>query len=527
MKLSRLKARSQASKPAVRGPAAAAPPELRITELAYEQLKAGLSAGAPERGMALFGFAEDGVVRVVVADDTAQCTGASYTPDVDRLNRLSDEVFTPAGLVLLGFVHSHPGALSRPSGADLEYAAAILTAFPTLPHLLLPIVTLFNGFAIHPYVAVRAGKGARIERAKLTPMREALTPAAPGTPQAPSWRARLGLPQPAKLQAPWWEAEAFARVRTAYDLERLAHCCIFVAGVGGAMAGIEDLARCGVRRIVLVDPDRVAEANLATQAVSRSDLGKPKVAVLGRRIRAINPHARVITRMARLEDIEDEEFARLAGLRDPEPPQAVVLLGMTDCFAAQAQVNRLGLRHEIGSVCGQLYERGLAGEVTFVLPGVSRGCHRCLLEARYRAYDEGFENTVTSHGSPISSTERINSIVAFLTLAILHHGSGHPRWDGIARELATRNLIQFRMHPDASLGGFGTGTDPISRFDAVRSWRLRPLDGAGGRPRCPDCGGTGVLRDAGTTSTEAWLSKGSGFGSKARGARRRATEVRP
>lgn len=500
MKLPRLKPRARAPRPAPRMSAAATMPELRITELAYEQLRAGLSAGAPERGMALFGFAGDGVVRQVVLDDTAQCTGASYTPDVARLNRLSDEVFTPAGLVLLGFAHSHPGALSRPSGADLEYAAAILAAFPTLPNLHLPIATLFNGFAIHPYVAVRAAQGVRIERAKLTPMREALAPAVPATPQvppqAPSWRTRLGLPHPAKTQAPWWEAEAFARVRTAYDLGRLAHSCIFVAGVGGAMAGIEDLARCGVGRIVLVDPDRVAEANLATQGVCRSDLDKPKVAVLGRRIRAINPHAEVITRIARLEEIGEEEFARLVGIRDPERPRAVVLLGMTDSFAAQARVNRLSLTHAIPSACAQLYERGLAGEVTFVLPGVSRGCHRCLLEPRYRAYDEGFENAVTSHGSPISSTERINSIVAFLTLAILHHGSGHPRWDGIARELATRNLIQFRMHPDASLGGFGAGTDPMSRFDAVRSWRLRSLDGAGGRPRCPDCGGTGVLRDA-------------------------------
>jgi len=114
------------------------------------------------------------------------------------------------------------------------------------------------------------------------------------------------------------------------------------------------------------------------------------------------------------------------------------------------------------------------------------------------------ENEVTSHGTPIFATTRLNAIKGFLALALIHHGSQHPRWGNMLSRIGKRNLVQLRMDPDFA------ETLGIKVFDRV-------LDGADkdklffddivwlpedqecpetGYERCPDCGGTGDLRDA-------------------------------
>jgi molybdopterin/thiamine biosynthesis adenylyltransferase len=64
-------------------------------------------------------------------------------------------------------------------------------------------------------------------------------------------------------------------------------------GLGGYL--IEQLARLGVGRLVVVDPDRFEEHNLNRQLLSSlGDLGKPKVEVAVRRVASINPAVSVI-----------------------------------------------------------------------------------------------------------------------------------------------------------------------------------------------------------------------------------------
>ena len=64
-------------------------------------------------------------------------------------------------------------------------------------------------------------------------------------------------------------------------------------GLGGYL--IEQLARLGVGRLVVIDPDRFEEHNLNRQLLSSlADLGKPKVEVAVRRVASINPAVAVI-----------------------------------------------------------------------------------------------------------------------------------------------------------------------------------------------------------------------------------------
>lgn len=325
-------------------------------------------------------------------------------------------------------------------------------------------------------------------------------------------------------------AVAFQRVRDAYDLERLANCVVVYVGVGGAAAFAEDLARSGVGKHVLIDPDIVSETNLATQQVYRRDLGRPKVACVAERIRDINPSAEVIPLAFSLDDLDDAAFERL--LDQPlgrKKPGTVLLCGLTDSFAAQSRINRLALHLGLPSLCAQVYREGRGAEVTFTHPETTPACHRCVLSGRYRAYDEGFRNDVTSDGTPIFATAALNALKGFVALAILHHGMqfservlmdfpdgeedggvtlrpnpAFRRWGRLLERIGDRNLIQLRMDPDmGDTLGIGVFDRVFSGADQARIlfdevvWLPQRAEGpATGSLPCPDCGGSGDLRVA-------------------------------
>lgn len=76
---------------------------------------------------------------------------------------------------------------------------------------------------------------------------------------------------------------------------RAAHVC--VVGVGGVGSWtVEGLARSGVGAITLVDLDDVCVTNVNRQLPAiEGQIGRPKVAVLAERVRAINPSCQVAT----------------------------------------------------------------------------------------------------------------------------------------------------------------------------------------------------------------------------------------
>lgn len=74
-------------------------------------------------------------------------------------------------------------------------------------------------------------------------------------------------------------------------LARLAACRCLVVGVGGVgSCAAEMLARAGIGHIVLLDNDEVGETNINRQLPAlHSTIGQPKVEVVGRRLKDINP----------------------------------------------------------------------------------------------------------------------------------------------------------------------------------------------------------------------------------------------
>jgi tRNA threonylcarbamoyladenosine dehydratase len=86
-----------------------------------------------------------------------------------------------------------------------------------------------------------------------------------------------------------------ARMIGDQGVARLAASTVTVIGMGGVGSfAAEALARSGVGRLILVDFDRICVTNTNRQVHAlKGTLGKPKVAVMAERLRAINPEANV------------------------------------------------------------------------------------------------------------------------------------------------------------------------------------------------------------------------------------------
>jgi len=468
---------------------------LKISRLVLENIQRSVGVLAPETGGMLGGNPDLGVVTHFHFDDEASRTRATYSPDCQMLNRILAEEWNPAGIRLMGFVHSHPKWVRMPSSGDEVYAKRILAAVPEMDRLLLPIVMAEpdNGhFELLPFAARRQGEGVTVDALQLLVSDQEVN-------REPVARFR--------------EMAMFARVRSAYNLDRLQSARVVAEGVGGAAEFVELLARAGVGEFVLIDPDVVSETNLATQQVYRRDLGRPKVECLAERIKDINPHAFVKPLHVSSDELTDEAFGHLLhGPLDVKPPALTLLCGMTDSFEAQARVNLLALQFGVASLCAQVYAEGRGAEVTFTHPETTPACHRCALSSRYQAYlQEGFRNGTTSDGTPIGSTSRLNSAKFLVAMALLHHGTDHPRWGRMLGRIGNRNLVQLRMDPDLDLPVFERvfgKADRTRMFCDEAVWLPQlPDNPANGYPACPDCGGTGDLRAAVGTIADTRLMR--------------------
>lgn len=327
------------------------------------------------------------------------------------------------------------------------------------------------------------------------------------------------------------------KVQTAYDVSTLNKTRLVIIGVGGAYQLAVDAARAGFGEFVVIDHDTVGESNVGTQSADPRMIGRPKVEALAAEIRRINPRSAVLAIQAKVEDLSDKHFEiicrhpiRLLG-GNPEvadskrcsdmaasKPQKTILLTLTDAFEAQARGNRLSLHFGLPTICAQEYREGRGAEITFTVPGVTPACHRCITASRYRAYlSNGYRNDVTSVGAPIFAGQMLNAALGYILLAVAHHGTSHPRFGKLVSLLGKRNLLLLRMDPD---------------FDSFLGWPAfaRPLEGAAAphsfvmldtlflpqgpdkgqtesRPKCPDCGGTGDLRDSKGTFEDTRLMR--------------------
>lgn len=460
-------------------------PPMVATEEVHDTIRATIGTLPAETGGILGGSRAHNVVTHFRLDTGSNRTQATYSPDVASMNRILRDHWNPQGIDFMGFVHSHPGQLGSPSGGDRQYAQRILEQIPDLDRMLMPIVRSTAGgpeYAINPAVAHR-GPG----RARVT--------------QVPMQVVRGYGPDPRRLPE-------FERIRSAVDLGLMSRTRLIIVGVGGAAGFVESMARMGIGEFVLIDPDVVEAANVATQQAYRHDIGSPKVDAVAHRLVGVSPHTRVATFAGAIDDLDDEQLRRLA--RHPLPnsrithPDVTVLCAFTDSFDAQKRVNRLALNVGLPMIAAQVWEGGKAVEVSFSAPGVTPACGRCVLGQRYRAYEKGYTNTVGTAGASLWATEWLNALKQAVVLALVHgtdpKPSRHPgarRYSNMLEQIAHRNLIVSRLDPTLVFPSFEralAGADATRLFAGETVWLPQEPEGpASGFDPCPDCGGTGDL----------------------------------
>jgi hypothetical protein len=111
---------------------------------------------------------------------------------------------------------------------------------------------------------------------------------------------------------------------------------------------------------------------------------------------------------------------------------------------------------------------------------------------------------VTSNGTPIFSTTRLNALKGFIVMALLHDGTDHPRWGSMLNRIGNRNLVQIRLDPDITKSvGLGVFDKVFEKADAKRLffdevvWLPQVAEcPENGYASCPDCGGTSNLVDS-------------------------------
>jgi len=139
---------------------------------------------------------------------------------------------------------------------------------------------------------------------------------------------------------------------------RLLGGCALVAGLGG-LGGLaaELLARAGVGRLILVDPDVFEEGNLNRQLLaSERTLGTSKVVAAADRIRSVNAAVEVVRVAGPVQELPEELLA-----------QAGVVLDCLDNFPSRYRLQARCRQVAVPLVFAAV--GGLVAQVTTVLPG--------------------------------------------------------------------------------------------------------------------------------------------------------------
>lgn len=258
-----------------------------------------------------------------------------------------------------------------------------------------------------------------------------------------------------------------------------------VIGVGGTGSlECQQLAHLGATRITVVDPDQVEETNLNRLVGSiPSDVGRPKVEVAARMIRAINPDANVISLQA---DIVDAEVAKLIATFD------FVLL-CTDSHASRAVVNQAAYQYlvpviDMGvsiTVANGVVSH-ITGRVQMLAPGLpclncssaldGEAIRREMLTPEQRAADPYVQGSREPQPAVLSINSTVSSLAMTMLLGAVTPVPVKPRYqvyDGIrgrVREMAV--AVQPNCVACSSMGAFVKGPSwdlPVRPTRNIRS----------------------------------------------------------
>jgi molybdopterin/thiamine biosynthesis adenylyltransferase len=184
--------------------------------------------------------------------------------------------------------------------------------------------------------------------------------------------------------------------------------CVGV-GTGGAHVAIE-LAKCGVGRFDLIDPDTLTVGNVVRHPGGISQVGRLKVKVVRDLILEKNPDARVSIHPVAVT-AENLETIRLM------IAEADVVICGTDGRPSKLLVNRLCIEENVVAVYGGAFRRAYGGQVLRVRPKASP-CHECFVAAMPEESTD-VEISSASAAEAIAYSDRPVAIEPGLSLDVL------------------------------------------------------------------------------------------------------------
>ena len=148
--------------------------------------------------------------------------------------------------------------------------------------------------------------------------------------------------------------------------DRLRGACALIAGAGNIGSPLATfLAGCGLRRLIVLDRDRVEAKNLHTQDYRPEDVGRFKAEALAERLRPRFPDVRIESITADLEDVPLGRFA------------VDLILGALDSRRSrQLLISEIAWPLGVPVVDGGVGE-GWRGRVQTIVPAPDSACLEC------------------------------------------------------------------------------------------------------------------------------------------------------
>lgn len=409
-----------------------------MSEDVYDQIMQELATKKPELGGMLGWTEEQNVIDAFVFDKDAKVDSAEYYPNTAFLNTILNGSWQENGICFGGFVHSHPGNFNRPSMADVEYAIRIMDALE-ISYIFMPIVTSSYEYesGFHPYIIRQNGE---VEKCEVI-----ISKNSSNKPIQELEEVHESKEVESNMNEFLRQDDIFARIRPVIDITHMNECTIIGIGCGGARGFYEDMARVGVGHFYLIDGDTSSLSNIASQNGTISEVGKFKTEVVGNRLRDINAQVHVVEINKMLDEmmtdewLEENIFSQVSG-------EKVIICAFTDDFYAQARAEELSVKYEVPYLAAQHHKYGDTSELVYWYPGISEHRVKEILKSRYQSYENGYENDVTSVGSPIFNTTRLNALCAKIATGILMYSKDkYCDYSSFLRLKAECNLILIRQ----------------------------------------------------------------------------------
>lgn len=260
-----------------------------------------------------------------------------------------------------------------------------------------------------------------------------------------------------------------------WPLSELEGKAVAIAGVGSiGSAAAEALAGYGVRRLLLIDPDRLGEHNFARHRVPETHVGRYKAVAMAEVLTKRDPQ--MTPEALTLDVIYDADQVR------PVFDEADVVLVASDGVDSRRAANHLARRAGKPVVLACVLEDGAYGEVMRIRPPRSG----CLLCARQKLIDDGALDPEPSLDRGYGTGTRHLPMTAV--------GSDLALVGQLAAKATVSTILEERGYPDQHLPGghavigLRPKTNMAAPFDIEHAGEVRWHELPPPRPDCPTCG---------------------------------------